>query len=91
MRVPGEGRSRVEHKATFPTFRADLEAMRDWLAGHGVSLVVMEATGVFWKPPWMVLEEVEAFELKLVNARHVKTVTGRKTDVGDRGVVGSIG
>lgn len=83
VRVPGEGRERVEYKQTFPTFRADLEAMRDWLASHGVTLVVMEATGVFWKPPWMVLEDVEAFELKLVNAQHVKQVPGRKTDVGD--------
>ena len=83
VRVPGEGRERVEHKVTFPTFRADLEEMRDWLAGHDVSLVVMEATGVFWKPIWMVLEDAEAFELKLVNARHVKQVPGRKTDVGD--------
>jgi transposase len=83
VRVPGEGRERVEHKRTFPTFRSDLEAMRDWLADHDVSLVVMEATGVFWKPVWMVLEDVEGFELKLVNARHVKQVPGRKTDVGD--------
>jgi transposase len=83
VRVPGEGRERVEHKQTFPTFRADLESMRDWLAGHHVSVVVMEATGVFWKPVWMVLEDAAGFELKLVNARHVKQVPGRKTDVGD--------
>jgi len=83
VRVPGEGRERVEHKQTFPTFRADLESMRDWLVGHQVTLVVMEATGVFWKAPWMVLEDVAGFELKLVNARHVKQVPGRKTDVGD--------
>lgn len=83
VRVPGEGRERVEHKQTFPTFRADLEEMRDWLTGHDVSLVVMEATGVFWKPVWMILEDAEVFEFKLVNARHVKQVPGRKTDVGD--------
>lgn len=83
VRVPGEGRERVEHKLTFPTFRADLERLRDWLSEHDVTEVVMEATGVFWKPVWMVLEDVEAFELKLVNARHVKQVPGRKTDVGD--------
>jgi transposase len=83
VRVPGEGRERVEHKQTFATFRADLESMRDWLVAHQVTLVVMEATGVFWKAPWMVLEDVAGFELKLVNARHVKQVPGRKTDVGD--------
>lgn len=83
VRVPGEGGERVEHKQTFPTFRADLESLRDWLAGHQVSVVVMEATGVFWKPVWMVLEDPAGFELKLVNARHVKQVPGRKTDVGD--------
>jgi transposase len=83
VRVPGGGGERVEHKLTFPTFRADLEGLRDWLAELEVTLVVMEATGVFWKPVWMVLEDVEGFELKLVNARHVKQVPGRKTDVGD--------
>ena len=83
VRVPGEGRERVEHKRTFPTFRVDLESMRDWLVEHQVTVVVMEATGVFWKPVWMVLEDAAGFELKLVNARHVKQVPGRKTDVGD--------
>jgi transposase len=83
VRVPGEGRERVEHKRTFPTFRADLESLRDWLVEHRVALVVMEATGVFWKPVWIVLEDAAGFELKLVNARHVKQVPGRKTDVGD--------
>lgn len=83
VRVPGASRERVEHVRTFPTFRAALESLRDWLADHEVSVVVMEATGVFWKPVWIVLEDVTAFELKLVNARHVKQVPGRKTDVGD--------
>lgn len=91
VRVPGEDRERVEHKRTFPTFRADLESMRDWLVGHQVTLVVMEATGVFWKPVWMVLEDATAFELKLVNARHVKQVPGRKTDVGDAAWLARLG
>lgn len=91
VRVPGEGRERVEYKVTFPTFRDALEEMRDWLAEHDVSLVVMEATGVFWKPVWMVLEDVKSFELKLVNARHVKQVPGRKTDVGDAAWLASAG
>src|SRR6266542_3473867 len=48
----------------------------------GVTQVVMEATGQYWKPVWYVLEE-RGFELLLVNARHVKILPGRKTDVGD--------
>ena len=55
--------------------------LRDWLAAHGVSQVVMEATGVYWKPVWHILEG--DFELMLVNARHVKQVPGRKTDISD--------
>jgi transposase len=91
VRVPGEGRERGEHKRTFRTFRADLVALRDWLAEHHVTLVVMEATGVFWKPVWMVLEDAASFELKLVNARHVKQVPGRKTDVGDAAWLARLG
>ena len=55
-----------------------LLALRDWLAAHRVTQVVMEATGVYWKPVWAILED--DFELMLVNARHVKQVPGRKTD-----------
>src|SRR5204863_4000659 len=60
---------------------AGLLTLRDWLAAHGVTQVVMEATGVYWKPVWAVLED--DFELLLVNARHVKQVPGRKTDISD--------
>jgi transposase len=55
--------------------------MADWLAGEGVTQVVMEATGVYWKAPWYALED--RVELLLVNATHVKKVPGRKTDVKD--------
>ena len=48
----------------------------------------MEATGVYWKPVWYVLEEA-SFELLLANARHVKNLPGRKTDACRRGVAGS--
>jgi transposase len=81
VRVP-EGTGRREEKRTFPTFRADLETLATWLAEHEVTEVVMEATGAFWKPVWVVLEDA-GFNLRLVNARHVKQVPGRKTDVGD--------
>jgi len=81
VRVPGEGRSREQHVAEFPTTVAGLLTLRDWLAAFGVQQVVMEATGVFWKPVWAILED--EFECLLVNARHVKQVPGRKTDVKD--------
>jgi transposase len=57
--------------------------VRDWLAAEGVTQVAMEATGVYWRPVWHVLEEAAGFELLLVNAQHVKAVPGRKTDVAD--------
>ena len=56
--------------------------MADWFAAEGVTEVAMEATGSYWKPVWYVLEE-RAFELKLVNAHHVKILPGRKSDVLD--------
>jgi transposase len=60
---------------------AELLALRDWLQGLGVTHVAMEATGVYWKPVYYMLED--DFELWLVNAQHVKNVPGRKTDVQD--------
>jgi len=65
----------------FATFTRDLLEMSDWLGGQGVTHVAMESTGVYWKPIFNVLEE--RFEVLLVNARHVKNVPGRKTDVRD--------
>jgi transposase len=76
------GVGRRQEVRTYQTFTAGLEALADWLAGHGVTHVVMEATGSYWKPCWYVLEE-RGFQLLLVNARHVKILPGRKTDVGD--------
>lgn len=65
----------------FGTTSRELLRLGDWLASHGVTIVAMESTGVFWKPVWNLLED--RFELMLVNARHVKQVPGRKTDVSD--------
>ena len=76
VRVPGEGRSREQHVAEFPTTVAGLLTLRDWLAAFGVQRVVMEATGVFWKPVWAILED--EFDCLLVNARHVRQVPGRQ-------------
>jgi transposase len=55
--------------------------LADWLKGHGVTHVAMEATGVYWRPVWAVLEG--QFELMLVNPQHMKALPGRKTDVKD--------
>jgi transposase len=79
---PGAGGQRRQVIRTFATFSAELEALADWLAAEGVTQVVMEATGQYWKPIWYVLEE-RGFGLLLVNARHVKLLPGRKTDVAD--------
>ncbi|HMC95091.1 MAG TPA: IS110 family transposase [Polyangia bacterium] len=81
VRVPdGPGRRQV-HLAEFATTVAGLLALADWLKAFAVTHVAMEATGVYWQPVWHILEE--DFELMLVNARHVKNVPGRKTDVSD--------
>ena len=81
VRVPAPDGGREPHLAEFSTTVRGLLGLRDWLAAHRVSQVVMEATGVYWKPVWHVLED--DFELMLVNARHVKQVPGRKTDMSD--------
>ena len=70
-----------EQIAEFSTTVHGLLALRDRLEALGVKQVAMEATGVYWRPVWAVLED--NFELMLVNARHVKQCPGRKTDVLD--------
>jgi transposase len=81
VRVPDARGCREQHVAEFATTVRGLLGLRDWLAAHRVQQVVMEATGVYWKAPWAILED--EFECLLVNARHVKQVPGRKTDVSD--------
>jgi transposase len=66
---------------TFGTMSDDLQALAAWLQAAGCPIVAMESTGVYWQPIWNVLED--DIELLLVNARHVKAVPGRKTDVKD--------
>jgi transposase len=69
---------------TFPTFLDGLVALRGRLLAAEIAQVAMEATSSYWLPVWRVLEDGEVFErLLLVNARHVKHVPGRKTDVKD--------
>lgn len=83
VRTPGPSASRRSELRTFASFTAQLEAMADWFAAEGVTEVVMEATGPYWKPVWYVFEERAGFEMQLVNAKHVKMVPGRKTDLAD--------
>jgi transposase len=81
VRVPDAAGRREPHLAEFATTVQGLMALSDWLGAHRVTHVAMEATGVYWQPVWQILEE--DFELTLCNARHVKNVPGRKTDVAD--------
>jgi len=66
----------------FSTFTGDLERLAEWLRACGVTTVAMESTGIYWIPVFEILES-RGFEVKLVNARHVKNVPGRKSDVLD--------
>src|SRR3712207_6297532 len=82
VRVPGAGRRRWDQQTR--TFRATLGGLADlasWLAEFGVTLVGMEATGVYWKTVFQALED--RFECWLLNAHHLRNVPGRKTDVKD--------
>ena len=65
---------------SFKTTTKGLLALLEWLSVEGCTHIVMEATGVFWKPVWHILADGE-FELVLANAAHVKNVPGRKTDI----------
>jgi len=67
---------------TFATFTPDLVQLADWLAACGITTVAMEATSVYWMPLFTILEE-QGIEVCLVNARHLRRVPGRKTDVLD--------
>jgi transposase len=66
----------------FKTFTEDLNRLADWLVSCGVTTVAMEATGVYWIPIYEILE-ARGLEVLLVNARHVKNVPGKKSDVSD--------
>ena len=74
--------STAEPVRQFGTFTPDLLALADWLAACGVDTVAMEATGVLWIPVYEYLEQ-RGFGVFVVNARHIKNVPGRKTDLQD--------
>ncbi len=91
VRKQEPGRSRAS--STVTTWGATtprILVLRDHLIGEGVTLVVMEATSDYWKPFYYVLED-GPFELMLVNARHVKNLPGRKTDVSDAAWLAQLG
>jgi transposase len=76
-----DGGSWVRETRTFRAMLGGLSELREWLSSFGVTLVGMEATGVYWKPVFHVLEE--RFACWLLNAQHLRNVPGRKTDVKD--------
>lgn len=84
-----DGGVRVE-RAEFGAFKRDRKALAQWVREFGPELVVMESTGIYWKSPYAALEAVGIYAW-VVNARHVKTVPGRKTDVADAQWLATLG
>lgn len=82
VRGPDGRGGRSQTTREFATFTGRLVELRDWLVAEGVTQVVMEATGIYWRPVWHVLEAA-TLELLLVNPAHFKNLPGRKTDVKD--------
>lgn len=76
-----DGATRIEQRQ-FGAFKRDRRALAEWAAALSPDEVVMESTGIYWKSPYAALEAV-GIRGQVVNARHVKNVPGRKTDVGD--------
>ncbi|HOC61067.1 MAG TPA: IS110 family transposase [Smithellaceae bacterium] len=76
----GKGAEPFEVKV-FGTFTDDLTRLREWLLEHNCPVVAMESTGVYWRPIHNVLEDT--VQVVLVNARDMRNVSGRKTDIGD--------
>jgi transposase len=81
-RTPDGGGGRCEEVTEFGTTTSQLLALADWLAERRVTLVGMEATGIYWKPVHWVLE-ASVSEVWVINARHMRNVPGHKTDVAD--------
>ena len=81
VRIAAGGPARPEVRS-FTTMTPGLLALSAWLAEQGCTHVAMEATGVYWKPIWHILDDGERV-LILANAAHVKNVPGHKTDVND--------
>ncbi|MFZ5502531.1 MAG: IS110 family transposase [Pseudomonadota bacterium] len=86
--TPGVGRDWQKERRRFGTMTDELLQLVDWLAAGGVTTVAMESTGVYWKPVFNILES--EFEVLLVNARHIKYVPGRKSDMSDAQWIGEL-
>ena len=80
VRVTATGAVTYEYR-TVPTTTRGLLELADWLASHACTHLVLESTGVYWKPVWHILEG--QFSLTLANAMHVRNVPGRKSDKND--------
>jgi transposase len=80
VRIAADAKVTYEHRTVSTTTRGLLD-LAEWLTTHGCTHVAMEATGVYWKPVWHVLEE--SFTLVLANAMHIRNVPGRKSDMND--------
>lgn len=78
VRIPGGRGRRHQEIRTFATTTPALLELRDWLSANEVTVVGMEATGDYWKPVYYLLED--AFDVQLLNARHMRNVPGRKTE-----------
>jgi transposase len=83
-----EGGKVIKDIRTFRTMTSDLVVLHDWLQAHQVTHVAMESTGIYWRPVFNLLEG--SFTVLLVNAAHIKTVPGRKTDVKDCEWIGDL-
>lgn len=81
MLTEPDGSVTIERRQ-FGAFQRDRRKLAQWCASHRPDTVVMESTGIYWKSPYAALEKV-GIQAQVVNARHVKHVPGRKTDVGD--------
>ena len=91
VRIQAEGRTRATSKVTtWGAVTNQILALRDHLIAEGVTLVVMEATSDYWKAFYYVLDD-GPFEVMLVNARHVKNLPGRKSDVSDAAWLAQLG
>lgn len=91
VRIAGVGRAKAKSTVTtWGAFTGQVLVLRDHLVGQAVTLVVMEATSDYWKPFYYLLED-GPFEVMLVNARHVKNLPGRKTDVSDAAWLAELG
>jgi len=91
VRVAGRGRAGAASKVTtWGSFTSQVLALREHLISEQVTLVVMEATGDYWKPFYYLLED-GPFEVMLVNARHAKNMPGRKSDVSDAAWLAQLG